>query len=76
MEQTEQSDGHHPHPTSFVVSHYFLNIDTEIGEIFIICFYNMLGIYAGWGLLWGVTLSCATFRPGLNVAFYMRRIKY
>ena len=37
MEQTEQYEGHHPHPTSFVVNHYFLNIDDETGEIFIIC---------------------------------------
>ena len=42
MEQTEQSDGKYPHSTSFVVNHYFLNIDTKIGEIFF-----MLGIYAG-----------------------------
>ena len=32
MEQTELSVGYRPHPSSYVVDHFYRNIETEIGE--------------------------------------------
>ena len=34
---TDRAERWTPSPPHFVVNHYFLNIDNEIGEIFIIC---------------------------------------
>ena len=49
MEQTEQSDRWTAsYPTSFVVNHYYMNIDAEIGEIFIIFYeYTPAEAYSG-----------------------------
>ena len=37
-----------PSPPHFVVNHYYLNIDTEIGEMFLICWeYTPAEAYSG-----------------------------